>query len=650
MVPYIGDFAPGQLVHHYFNTFSSDDPSASVTMTNFINTDVHIHRDVDLTQRNNAAGITIDVDLDAITGTHSIKIDLADNTVADFFISGHDYLVRIEGTTIDGATVNAGVFSFSIDNRQTAGKMVATNIATLASQVSFTLDAGSADDNAYNNCIAIVTDIASAVQKCIGRISDYTGSTKTITLVVDPGIFTMAAGDNIVIVGPAAGVSADVWDRILTGSTHNIANSAGRRLRQAQEAGGYTNGAVYIDTVGGTAGTTNFENGVDSNQVDSIADANTIASSVGLSLFRMAPNSSITFTATQDGEVFSGSLWTLALGGQSINETHIIGAEVSGTCTGHAHLDHCHLAICSFAQGEFTECGLADTFTMTGAANYIFYDCYHEEAGAPSTLDFGSAVGASEVHIHGWKGNLLVRNMDTGDILHFSSAEGTLTLDSSNTAGTANLTGTFGFTNNSSGMTINDNGQIYQRIGAPVGAHISADIAAIKSVVGALNDAAAADDVTTADTLMQYIKQLLNELSGSVGIGTMPAAADPANGINLFEVSRRMFDDTNAIEPITTALTSAAAAKLALTMGASPDALVDTTAFVTTTTEFESDGITTAAADHFIGRIILFTTGTGILDEQATDITDYAVVGGRGHFTYTALTSAPADNAPFIII
>ena len=44
------------------------------------------------------------------------------------------------------------------------------------------------------------------------------------------------------------------------------------------------------------------------------------------------------------------------------------------------------------------------------------------------------------------------------------------------------------------------------------------DNAFLASVGGALADAAAVGDVTSADTLMQYAKQLLNELSGSVGI------------------------------------------------------------------------------------------------------------------------------------
>ena len=83
------------------------------------------------------------------------------------------------------------------------GAMHSTTIATLASQTSFTLTAGSADDDAYNYCVAVVTDESTATQKCVGVISDYTGSSKTVTLGADPAIFTMAAGDTVEIYPPA---------------------------------------------------------------------------------------------------------------------------------------------------------------------------------------------------------------------------------------------------------------------------------------------------------------------------------------------------------------------------------------------------------------------------------------------------------------
>jgi len=116
-VAYYGDFAEDATVYIPFNTFTSDDPSASCTITNLVNTDIHIHKDNGTTQRNNAAGITMSVDFDSITGNHLVTIDTSDDTVAGFWVVGHDYFVRMEGTTVDGATINAWIGSFSIENR-----------------------------------------------------------------------------------------------------------------------------------------------------------------------------------------------------------------------------------------------------------------------------------------------------------------------------------------------------------------------------------------------------------------------------------------------------------------------------------------------------------------------------------------------------
>ena len=117
MITYLGDFKEDASVYIMFNTFSSDDPSASCTITNFANTDVHIHKDDGLTQRNNAAGITVSVDFDGIIGSHLVKVDTSDDTVAGFWVTGHEYFVRIEGTTIDGATINSVIGQFSLESR-----------------------------------------------------------------------------------------------------------------------------------------------------------------------------------------------------------------------------------------------------------------------------------------------------------------------------------------------------------------------------------------------------------------------------------------------------------------------------------------------------------------------------------------------------
>jgi len=114
-VPYYGDFAEDDTVDIPFNTFTSNDPSASCTITDLLNTDIHIHKDGGVAQRNNAAGITVSVNFDGITGNHLVKIDTSDNTVAGFWVTGSEYSVRMEGTTVDGATINAWIGTFSVE-------------------------------------------------------------------------------------------------------------------------------------------------------------------------------------------------------------------------------------------------------------------------------------------------------------------------------------------------------------------------------------------------------------------------------------------------------------------------------------------------------------------------------------------------------
>ena len=93
---------------------------------------------------------------------------------------------------------------------------------------------------------------------------------------------------------------------------------------------------------------------------------------------------------------------------------------------------------------------------------------------------------------------------------------------------------------------------------------------------------------------------------------------------------------------------AAAAARLALSAAQMIPGTVDNTAHTPTTTEFEADDITEATADHYNGRVVLWTTGA--LAGQATLITDYVLTGGRGHFTVNTMTEAPANNDTFIII
>ena len=93
---------------------------------------------------------------------------------------------------------------------------------------------------------------------------------------------------------------------------------------------------------------------------------------------------------------------------------------------------------------------------------------------------------------------------------------------------------------------------------------------------------------------------------------------------------------------------STAADNLELSAGQIISGTVDTGVFTPTTSSFEADDITEATADHYNGRVIIFTSGA--LLGQATSITDYSLEGSNGRFTVVAMTEAPANDVTFIII
>ena len=180
----------------------------------------------------------------------------------------------------------------------------------------------------------------------------------------------------------------------------------------------------------------------------------------------------------------------------------------------------------------------------------------------------------------------------------------------------------------------------------------------LASVGGAIDDAAAAGEVTTADTLVQYIKQLINILIGGPGIVAFPAEAAPANAVSLAEVIRAIHVDTNKLaftvanqvdsNIISIPGDSTAADRLeALMDGGIIGQVNDASA---TTTAFAADGFTEATDDHFKGRLITFVSGA--LNGQQTDITGYDAAGGTQgsqEFTVTTLTEAPTDDDFFVV-
>lgn len=218
----LGIVKPGRAIYVPFYTVDSNDPQASVTITGLAVTDIEIYKDGSTTQRASDSGYTLldtdGIDFDSTTGIHGVSIDLADNTTAGFYSAGSQYMVVIASITVDAATINFIPVIFEIGYPDA---VLNTTIATLSSQTSFTLTSGPAEDDALNGSIVLIHDVASAVQLGYGVVSDYTGSTKTVTLTAGT-TFTAAATDNISFY-PPANVS-------YVGATAQTANDNGQDL------------------------------------------------------------------------------------------------------------------------------------------------------------------------------------------------------------------------------------------------------------------------------------------------------------------------------------------------------------------------------------------------------------------------------------
>jgi len=106
-IPYIGDFAEDAVLTYWWDSNSGD--GASITRA----TDgtVKVIRDdgVDCT------GTSVTDNEDSVdTGLHKTIVDTSDG--ANYAVA-HEYLCWVDGAVIDGETVNAGLFAFSIENR-----------------------------------------------------------------------------------------------------------------------------------------------------------------------------------------------------------------------------------------------------------------------------------------------------------------------------------------------------------------------------------------------------------------------------------------------------------------------------------------------------------------------------------------------------
>jgi len=156
-------------------------------------------------------------DLDILTGTDGVTLATSQPNYAPLDAAGVRTAIGMASANMDTqlSNIQTGVDAISVSASPTL--LQSATIATLASQTSFTLSAGSTDNDAYNNAIAIIVDQSTSTQKTVVNISDYIGSTRTVTLSESPK-FTIATGDTVYIVATSKTTLTDDVVNSLTGT------------------------------------------------------------------------------------------------------------------------------------------------------------------------------------------------------------------------------------------------------------------------------------------------------------------------------------------------------------------------------------------------------------------------------------------------
>ncbi len=167
--------------------------------------------------------------------------------------SQYDFLYGTDGSVIADAVwneaksghVTAGTFG-ELGHLIIASGVVETSGSNSSTQVQTNLSEATNDH--YDVMTILFTSGAEAGQSRL--ITGYVGATGVVSW---NAALSGTPADDVTFVILSAGTTADaVWDEILTGSSHNISTSAGKRLRQIEETFVHASGTIATVTDGHT--------------------------------------------------------------------------------------------------------------------------------------------------------------------------------------------------------------------------------------------------------------------------------------------------------------------------------------------------------------------------------------------------------------
>ncbi len=470
---------------------------------------------------------------------------------------------------------------------------------------------------------------------------------------------------------------------------------------------GYALGRIWINTGLSNTNTEPFVDGTADNPVSTLAAALTLSANplVGLTDFHMINGSSITFTALVTNFSFFGDNWSLSLAGQNIDGLHCEGAIVSGIGVG-TGLDltfvECHIGTVTLPdRTTLRRCSLESTVLTVPVGDLFLHMNYMgTPSGVVPILDFGAAVGNSDVHMHAWAGRVEFRNLGQlgTDAIHLDG-QGLVTFNANCVGGTINWRGLFGLVNNGSGITINDNARFDQlqiadalklapTAGSPAAGSVNNDLDDMKGatfatgtdsleairnrgdvawITGAAGSgltalASGTAQVSAAGTLVFAASSTFanDEMKGNVAKITAGTGAGQSRLITAYVGAT----DTATVTPDWTTTPDATSvyeivdgpadvraiagsADSAVKLRESTSAIINSSATgVPTTTTMPDSSLTEATNDHYNGSVLIWTSG--VAKDIRASVTGYN--GATKTFTFAAVATAAVSGDTYILV
>jgi len=358
----------------------------------------------------------------------------------------------------------------------------------------------------------------------------------------------------------------------------------------SQGSEGYDNGAVWFDSNASNTGTEVNIDGTARNPVSTSAALLSLLASTNLKKIEVVPGSTLTLGAAYEGYVINGNGAVLALNSQNIGGSIFSRfSSVSGvgtTSANQAFFEDCIFATTTVPPSIMQQCGFGATVTVGSAGDLTVIDGYSTVAGSGSPTFTKTAGQAITAEYRRFSGGLTQSGLQSGDTITIGGPD----------MGTIELNG----------------------------ADAAVEIRGVNK--GVTNNLTGSPTVNNNSIKASEVSDILGD------------TVDLQSRVPSALVGGRMDSNMSAINNDNTAAVNLSKSALGIIYGTAQTGTLSTTQASTDLSGYNDD--------QLIGRVIVWTGGN--CQGEATDITDYA--NTNGVLTFTALTTAPANTDPFVIV